>query len=116
MSCLINDSGEGTKGLDLGEEDGSPLRVPIGQSLADKYTGRLTSAGLVGHPSVVKVSMLVCGDDLLRGTTEVGMDIPPSNCLPNVSGDERWFGFANHYIKGTVVWTRYVLMMQCLST
>ena len=54
----MNDSGEGTKGLDLGEEDGSPLRVPIGQSLADKYTGRLTSAGLVGT-SVVKVSMLV---------------------------------------------------------
>jgi hypothetical protein len=47
----MNDSGEGTKGLDLGEEDGSPLRVPIGQSLADKYTGRLTSAGLVGFQS-----------------------------------------------------------------
>ena len=44
------------------------------------------------------------------------MDSLPSNCLPRcVSGDERWFGFANHYIKGTVVWTRYVLVMQCLS-
>ena len=89
MSCLINDSGEGTKGLDLGEEDGSPYGAEWSEP---------------------------CGDDLLQGTTEVGMDSPPSNCLPKcVSGDERWFGFANHYIKGTVVGTRYVLMMQCLS-
>ena len=79
----MNDSGEGTKGLDLGEEDGSLLGADWSE---------------------------LDGDDLLRGTTEVGMDSVPSNCLPKcVSGDERWFGFANHYIKGTVVGTRYVL-------
>jgi hypothetical protein len=35
---------------------------------------------------------------------------------PSVSlVDDIWFGLANHYIKGTVVGTRYVRLMQCLS-
>ena len=56
----MNDSGEGTKGLDLGEEDGSLLGADWSE---------------------------LDGDDLLRGRTEVGMDSVPSNCLPKcVSG------------------------------
>ena len=78
----MNDSGEGTKGLDLGEEDGSLLGTEWSE------------------PSVMTCSKI----------TEVGMDSVSSNCLPKcVPGDRRWFGFVNHYIKGTMVWTRYVL-------
>ncbi len=55
------------------------------------------------------------GDDLLRVIAEVGMVFHPT-VSPSVSlVDDIWFGFVNHYIKGTMVWTRYVLVMQCLS-
>ena len=49
------------------------------------------------------------GDDLLRVIAKVGMVFHPT-VSPSVSlVDDIWFGFVNHYIKGTVVCTRYVL-------
>ena len=75
----MNDSGEGTKGLDLGEEDGSPLMVPIDQSLAamtcSKVQPRL--GWIVLHPTVSPSVSLVMRDGL---------------ALPIITSRGQWFG------------------------
>jgi hypothetical protein len=75
----MNDSGEGTKGLDLGEEDGSLLGADWSE---------------------------LDGDDLLRGTTEVGMDSVSSNCLPKCASGEEMVWLCQSLHQGDSGWDK----------
>ncbi len=48
----MNDSGEGTKGLDLGEEDGSPLGYRLVRAFGDDLLQVIAEVGMVFHPTV----------------------------------------------------------------